>query len=144
VKKTDAFWDSSAIVPFCVGQMGSAFASAAMRSKSIVVWWGTPVEVTSAMARLLRSDEISAKSFRSAQARLAELRGMWIEVQPTEQARELAEVLVQRHPLRAADAMQLAAALIWTKGLPRNRVFVCFDGRLAEAAVKEGFSVEAF
>ena len=44
--------------------------------------------------------------------------------------------------LRAADALQLAAALVWAKQLPRKRLFVCFDGRLAEAAGKEGFTVE--
>ena len=64
-------------------------------------------------------------------------------MQPTESARDLAAALVQRHPLRAADAMQLAAALIGSNRQPRNRAFVCFDGRLAEAAVKEGLSVEA-
>jgi hypothetical protein len=78
----------------------------------------------------------------SAIARLTELRQRWIEVQPTEVLRDLAEVLLQRHPLRAADAMQLAAALIWAKQLPRKRVFVCLDSRLAEAASKEGFSVQ--
>jgi uncharacterized protein len=143
VKKTDAFWDSSAVVPLCVGQATSAFGSAAMRNRSITVWWGTSVEVTSAFARLLREGEIGSRSFRMAMARLAKLRGMWIEVQPAEPVRDLAEALVQRHPLRAADAMQLAAALIWSKRQPRSRSFVCFDGRLAEAAVKEGFTVEA-
>jgi hypothetical protein len=38
--------------------------------------------------------------------------------------------------------MQLAAAFVWAKQLPRKRMFVCFDGRLAEAASKEGFSVQ--
>jgi len=60
-------------------------------------------------------------------ARLTELRRRWIEVhQPTEVLRDLAEMLLQRHPLRAADAMQLSAALIWSKQLPRKRPFVCF------------------
>ena len=143
MKKTDAFWDSSAVVPLCVGQATSAFRSAAMRNKSITVWWGTSVEVTSAFARLVRDGELGSRSFRMALARLAKLREMWIEVQPAEAVRDLAEALVQRHPLRAADAMQLAAALIWSRHQPRSRPFVCFDGRLAEAAVKEGFSVEA-
>ncbi len=142
MKKTDAFWDSSAMVPLCVGQGTGAFAKAALRNRSIAVWWGTSVAMTSAFACLLRSGEIHQTSFRRAVARLAELRRMWIEVQPTEPVRDLAEALVQWHPLRAADAMQLAAALIWSKRQPRNRTFVCFDGRLAEAAVKEGFSVE--
>jgi hypothetical protein len=143
VKKIDALWDSSAMVPLCVGQGTSAFARAAMQNRSISVWWGTSVEMTSAFARLLRSGEITQRSFRMAEARLAELRRMWIEVQPTEPVRDLAEGLVQRHPLRAADAMQLAAALIWSKRQPQGRAFVCFDGRLAEAAGKEGFSFEA-
>ncbi|MBZ5623769.1 MAG: type II toxin-antitoxin system VapC family toxin [Acidobacteriia bacterium] len=143
VKKIDAFWDSSAMVPLCVGQGPSAFVRAAMRNRSIVVWWATSVEMTSAFSGLLRSGEISQRSFRMALARLAELRKMWIEVQPTEPVRDLAEELVQRHPLRAADAIQLAAALIWSRRHPRRRAFVCFDGRLAEAAGKEGFSVEA-
>jgi hypothetical protein len=38
--------------------------------------------------------------------------------------------------------LQLAAALVWSKQLPSTRLFVCFDGRLAEAASKEGFSVQ--
>jgi predicted nucleic acid-binding protein len=98
--------------------------------------------MTSAFARLLRNLEIDQEDFRLAMARLAELRQRWIEVQPTGRLRELAEMLLQRHPLRAADAMQLAAALIWSKQLPRKRVFVCLDSRLAEAASKEGFSVQ--
>jgi uncharacterized protein len=143
VKKTNAFWDSSAMVPLCVGQGTNAFAKAALQNSSITVWWGTSVEMTNAFARLLRSGEITQRSFRMALARLTELRRMWIEVQPTASVRDLAEALVQRHPLRAADAMQLAAALICSKRQPRGRAFVCFDGRLAEAAANEGFSVEA-
>jgi hypothetical protein len=39
---------------------------------------------------------------------LAALRRMWIEVQPSEERRELAQEIIQRHPLRVADALQLA------------------------------------
>ena len=99
--------------------------------------------MASAFARLLRSGDLGERSFRMAVSRLTELRGMWIEVQPTEPVRDLAEALVQRHALRAADAIQLSAALVWSNRQPRNRAFICFDGRLAEAAGKEGFSVEA-
>ena len=143
MKKVDAFWDASAIVPLCVGQAGSGFAREALRNKSIAVWWGTPVETTSAFARLVRAGELDQQNFRMAMTRLAALRGMWIEVQPSEGLRDLAEGLIERHPLRAADALQLAAAVIWSRRRPRNRAFVCLDSRLAEAAGKEGFSVEA-
>jgi predicted nucleic acid-binding protein len=100
------------------------------------------VEVTSAFARLFRNREIDQQDLRLAMTRLTELRRRWIEVQPTGVLRDLAEALLQRHPLRAADALQLAAALVWAKQFPRKRLFVCFDGRLAEAAGKEGFTVE--
>jgi predicted nucleic acid-binding protein len=143
VKKVDAFWDASAIVPLCVGQAGSGFAREALRDKTIAVWWGTPVETVSAFARLARAGELDQRHLRMARTRLAALRGMWIEVQPGEALRELAEGLIERHPLRAADALQLAAALIWSRRRPQKRSFVCLDGRLAEAAGKEGFSVEA-
>jgi len=143
VKKVDAFWDASAIVPLCVGQAGSGFAREALRDKTIAVWWGTPVETVSAFARLARAGELDQRHLRMARTRLAALRGMWIEVQPGEALRELAEGLIERHPLRAADALQLAAALIWSRRRPQKRSFVCLGGRLAEAAGKEGFSVEA-
>ena len=45
------------------------------------------------------------------------------------------------HPLRAAAAFQLAAALLWSQGETRGHYFVSFDQRLREAAGKEGFSV---
>jgi len=142
VKKIDAFWDASALVPLCVAESTSSLVRTASKFKSIVVWWNSPVEMTSAFARLLRNQEIDQQDFRVAMARLTELRRRWIEVQPTEVLRDLAEMLLQRHPLRAADAMQLSAALIWSKQLPRKRLFVCLDSRLAEAANKEGFSVQ--
>ena len=129
-------------MPLCVAQGTSTLVRTAATTKSIAVWCGSPVEMTSAFARLLRNGEIDHQDFRLALARLTELRRRWIEVQLTAVLRELAVAALQRHPLRAGDAMQLAAALVWSKQLPRKRLFVCFDGRLAEAASKEGFSVQ--
>ncbi len=108
------------------------------------MWWCTPVEVTAALWRLLRSRDISQQQHRRALARLASFRAEWGEVTPGSRVRELAEVLLERHPLRAADALQLAAALIWCEERPRGRHFVCLDRRLAEAGAREGFAVEAF
>jgi predicted nucleic acid-binding protein len=45
------------------------------------------------------------------------------------------------HPLRAADALQLAAALVWMGGAPNGAELVTRDTRLAHAARKEGFAV---
>jgi len=55
---------------------------------------------------------------RQAFARLDYMRSRWNEVQPTEEVRERAERLLRIHKLRAADALQLAAALVWCDGAP--------------------------
>lgn len=142
MKTTDAFWDASALVALCVDQGVSALAKSALKNRSLAVWWGTPVEMTSAFARLLRSGDIRQEHFEMALKRLAGLRRRWIEVQPTDAVRVMAENLLQQHSLRAADALQLAAALVWAKQQPQKRTFVCFDGPLAEAAQRERFWVE--
>jgi hypothetical protein len=54
-----------------------------------------------------------------------------------------AERLLSIHPLRTTDALQLASALIWAQESPRGLDFVCLDQNLREAALKEGFSVQA-
>jgi hypothetical protein len=49
--------------------------------------------------------------------------------------------LLRVHPLRAADALQLAAVMIATEENVRRVPFMCFDDRLADAARLEGFEV---
>jgi len=141
VKRTDAFCDTSALVPFFSDEPGSVYARSVLNRASVTVWWGTVVEMTSALTRLVRERTIEEPQKEKASARLRALRDRWIEVLPSERVRELALVLVERHPLRAADALQLAAALVWANERPRSRLFVCLDGRLAAAARKEGFEV---
>jgi hypothetical protein len=58
-----------------------------------------------------------------------------------EPLRRLAQRLVRVHPLRAADAFQLAAALVAAEPDPSGVEFVCLDPRLANAASREGFRV---
>jgi hypothetical protein len=43
--------------------------------------------------------------------------------------------------LRAADAVQLGAALVSCESRPRRRAFVTFDDALGRAARAEGFDV---
>jgi predicted nucleic acid-binding protein len=50
--------------------------------------------------------------------------------------------LLRIHSLRAADAIQLAAALEWSGSLPdSSATLVTLDRRLAEAADLEGFTI---
>ncbi|MBM3773481.1 MAG: type II toxin-antitoxin system VapC family toxin [Acidimicrobiia bacterium] len=137
-----AFWDASAIVPLCCSQPASAPGRQLRRElKRMVVWWGTPLEARSAFARLVRDADISPDDRVAAVKLLGQLRVTWDEILPTEQLRSLAEELPDAHRLRAADTAQLAAALVWCRGRPKQRPFVCFDERLSTAASALGFSV---
>lgn len=134
------FWDASAIVPLCVPMENPGPSRRLMRQHAPVVWWGTQVEVAGSFCRLKRQQALSQEQYEAAGRRLALLRKSWREMQPTNRLRELAETCLNRHPLRAADAFQLAAALVWCNEKPRNRAFICRDNRLTEAARREGFT----
>jgi hypothetical protein len=62
---------------------------------------------------------------------------LWSEVTALENARTHAEKIVEIHPLKAADAMQLGAAIVAAEEKPETLNFVTLDARLAEAAEKE-------
>ena len=89
------------------------------------MWWATTVEIRSAISRLHAEGVITAKGRQQASARLEVLRQEWHEITPSEQARRLAEDLPDVYGLRALDSFQLAAALVWCREKPRNRIFVC-------------------
>jgi predicted nucleic acid-binding protein len=84
---------------------------------------------------------MTTKESRLSLARLDYLRDRWNEVQPTDDLRRRAERLLGAHKLRAADALQLAAALVWCGNRPRGRVFIGADGSLSDSAEAEGFTV---
>ena len=142
MKKIDAFWDTSALAPLCVDQGASPAARAALARRSVTVWWSTPVEMKSAFCRLRRDGEITSPGFAAALARLARLEDSWIVILPGARIRAGADLLLEKHPLRAADALQLAAALVWSGDRPGGAPFICLDRRLAEAARQEGFAAE--
>ena len=137
-----AFWDTSGIVPLCCHQPQSGRArQTARRYARRVVWWATSVEAISSFNRLIREGYLSSKEGGQAFARLDYLRRRWNEILPTEEVRELAERLLGHHKLRAGDALQLGAALVWCNNRPRGRHFIGSDGILSDAAQAEGFAV---
>jgi predicted nucleic acid-binding protein len=135
-----AFWDSSALVPLCVEQDATPEAEALAEKYKMMVWWAAPVEIRSALARLLRMGQISSKGHIEAQLALEGLRAAWREVAPGPALREQAERLIERFSIRAADALQLAAALAWRLGRPQGRVFISGDLQLLDAARELGFT----
>ena len=137
-----AFWDTSAIMPLCVDQKPTARSFQIAREfRKTMVWWATPVESHSALARLFREGELDGRGMANALRRLKVLRSVWQEILPVESVRTIAQTLLGQYPLRAADVLQLAAALVWCREHPQNRPFVCLDERLGETADLIGFSV---
>lgn len=136
------FWDSSAVVPLLVTEGATAGVQAiAAKDPSMLVWWATEVECASALARLEREGGIDAETATHAFNRLTQVAGGWYEVEPSEAVREAAVRFLRVHQLRAADALQLAAAFVAAEHRPSTLEVVTLDERLGAAARREGFSV---
>jgi predicted nucleic acid-binding protein len=136
------FWDASATVPLLVAQASSGAVEAQVDTDgSLVVWWAMEVECASAIARLEREGAITAQQAAAALENLADMAASWQEVHHTARIRRVALRLLRVHPLRAGDALQLAAAIVAADGDPRSLPFVTLDDRLALAAEREGFPV---
>ncbi len=141
MSKPTAFWDASALVPLCVHEAATAQVRNYLRRFAPVVWWGSVVEVHSAISRLHREDALAPPQRDGALARLSLLAQGWREILPDDALRNLAETLLDNYALRASDSLQLAAALVWCRQQPKEKTFVCGDGRLSYAAKSAGFSV---
>ncbi|MBI4401272.1 MAG: type II toxin-antitoxin system VapC family toxin [Nitrospirae bacterium] len=136
------FWDSSAIVPLCLDEPRSdRLKRLAEEDRALVVWWTALVECYSTFARLRREGILSRTEEDHARRFAIQLLAEWTEIEPSNKVREQAGRVLLFHPLRAADSLQLAAALVWAAGHPTGNEFVCLDQRLREAAYREGFRV---
>jgi predicted nucleic acid-binding protein len=138
-----AFWDTSALVPLCVQQQPTDTVRRLFEQHSVVVWWATSVEMRSAFERLLRMGELTPAEHAASGLRLARLRRSWRELQPSESLRSHAETLLTQHTLKAADALQLAAAWVWSSNAPQTCIFISGDAQLLEAARRLGFQASA-
>jgi uncharacterized protein len=136
------FWDASAVVPLLVNEPASSQMSGLVSTDpELAVWWGTRSECVSALARRTRQGVLTSHGEAQAWVVLYRLSSNWYEIAPNDWVRALAEHFLIQHPLRTADAYQLAAAYAWSGGHPQGGQFVCLDGRLRNAAQAEGFTV---
>jgi hypothetical protein len=136
------FWDASAIAPLLLEDTGRAALIRIMEQDPVILaWWGTPVECMSAIARREREGAMTRADVTSALQRLRALGEGWQEVLPSEVVRTAAQRLLRIHALRAADALQLAAAVVAAEHEPVSLPFVSMDARLNDAATREGFQV---
>jgi uncharacterized protein len=136
------FWDTSALIPLLVDEPPRERLFALLEEDSeVLAWWGTPVEIASALARREREELLTAEDVAAALAASRALSESWHEIMPSDAVRRTAERLLRTHPLRAADALQLAAALVAADHNPTSLEMVCMDERLRLAARREGFTV---
>jgi uncharacterized protein len=137
------FWDSSAIVPLLIEEESSKMLLALQNANpNMVVWWGTETECLSALARREREGVLTREVVVAAESLLEDMLKPACVVLAGHEVRGLARRLLFTHPLRAADALQLGAALLFAGNQVRGLPFVTMDKDLAACAGKEGFPVE--
>ena len=136
------FWDASAIVPLLMSEATTkALQRLAADDPVMLVWWASEVECASAIARLERDGALEAQASDQALDRLRRLAHAWHEIDASDPIRETAVRLPRVHPIRVADALQLAAAHAVAERRPSSLEVVTLDDRLTIAARKEGFVV---
>lgn len=137
------YWDASAVVPLVIREPSSDDVRSWLADdSSIVTWFWTRVELTSALERRVREGLLTRRHRRAVLDRFRALAESWDEVTDILAVRSQALSLLARHPLRAADAAQLSCALLVAEERdPSSLTFVCLDTRLAAAAEAEGLRV---
>lgn len=135
------FWDASAVVPLLLREGLSERLRPWAAGEPLTVWWATEIECASAVARRERDHSLSPAAARAAWDKLAAIAEIWTLVEPSAAVRADALRFLRVHPLRAADALQLAAAFVACERQPEALPLVTLDGRLAAAARREGFPV---
>ncbi len=136
------YWDASALVPLIVAEPNTESSRKWLSDdRHIVTWAWTRTEIVSALERRVREGALSRPQRREALSRLMAFADTWDEVTDMLAVRSRACSLLARHPLRAADAGQLGAALLVREQIAEPLNFVCLDRRLALAAEQESLTV---
>ncbi len=136
------FWDTSALVPLLILERGTPIVARWLRQDPVVIVWTlTRVELISALARHRREAPRDAAALIAAQHDLQEAWERWSEVTAVDVVRRQAERIVEIHPLKAADALQIGAALVAVQQNPALYEFVTLDEPQATTAEREGLRV---
>lgn len=137
-----AFYDTSALLPWLRHERRTETTAKLIENfQPIIVWWGTETECESALSRLEREAQLHRGHLQRARGRLQKLKQVWHVVQATNSMKNHASRLLRTHILKAADALQLSAAITLADGHTADIHFVSFDQNLLKAAEKEGFLI---
>lgn len=135
-----AFFDASALAKRYVAEKHSTEVQRWLEESTPAVCRLSEVEITSALARRCREGVISVAGRDRALAALdGDLRAVHV-VELSPEVLKAARAALLRHPLRSADAVQLASALILRERLRTQIAFLTFDERLGAAAEGEGLA----
>ena len=139
------YLDTSALIKLYVEEEGTERVVAItddFDGVQIIILDVTSLEARSAVRRRQREGDISAADADRILERVEDDTSSCFLVQPSTSAViEGAARLIDRHPLRAYDALQLAGCLVIRDIVPGPLTFVCADVRLCGAAELEGLTV---
>ncbi len=136
------FWDSSALVAIVVDEKTSGrIREISNEDQERAVWVLSEVEALSGLWRRCRARELTDDARENALRDIDVILGNATVIDDFSAVTERARRILALHPLRAADALQLAAALVACDDKPAQLPFVTLYDRLAEAARREGFQV---
>lgn len=134
------YFDASALVKRYVREQGSVKVRRLLSSDAPATSRLSEVEVASGLVRLAREGAFSVAERDRALAALEADFAAILVVELTTDVTSLARTLLQRHQLRAGDAIQLASGLYLQEQLGEKVPFIVFDDRLSKAARREGLS----
>jgi predicted nucleic acid-binding protein len=132
------YFDASALVKRYVRESGSTRVRRLLSSGSSATSRFSAVEIASALARRAREGAFSTDACARAMASVdADMRAVLV-IELTTEIVARAQQLVQRHALRAGDAVQLASCLFLRDTVDRDVALMAYADRLNSAARREG------
>ncbi len=136
------YLDTSALIKLYVEEEGTEQVVEATQDAAdgrVIIVDLTPLEARSAIRRREREGDISAADADRVLRQIENDCSTSFLTQPSTSAvMEEAARLIDRYPLRAYDALQLAGCLVVRDGMPGPVTFVCADSRLCDVARQEG------
>jgi len=135
------YYDTSALVKQYLQEAGSKLVLELLKSGEKVYTASlTYAETHAAFSRRTREGRLTRETTKRLALRFDKDWESYDVVVLSENVFRLARQMLYRHPLRSADAIHLASALLLARTSPRSSwSFVCADGRLCDAAKSEGF-----
>jgi hypothetical protein len=147
---TTYYVDTSALIKRYIDEVGSDWLRATFNTPplpSVVFIHLAIVEVTSALTRRMCEGILTPAEYTQAQnAFRADCLNEYELITTVDDVIDRANYLLERHPLRAYDAIHLAAAVIVNQQLLAANItpltFLSADDRLNQAASAEGLAVD--